>query len=231
MKIYVVGNSTNRYFTFDESREKFLIDTPHDGDNIDNRNSRYCELTGLYYLWKHCNDDIVGLEHYRRYFSYKDHLLNENDAKELLNEYQVIYHKAQPIRYRLGRQCISFCGQKDFDKVMLSLKTVYPEYYKTAQEVVNLNYHIQYNMMICKKEFLDAYCEWLFDILNPIVDFTGLDKFKRRSIGYSAEILLSTVYMVHNNIKGFNCDVKLNGNKHGQGFSKFGTPLSFNIRK
>lgn len=230
MKIYVVGNSKNNYFSFDESREKYLIDKSHEGDNIDNRNSRYCELTGLYYLWKHCTNDIVGLEHYRRYFYYKNHLLNENDAKEILNNYKVILHKC-PIKNKLGKQCISFCGQSEFDKVMVSLKTLYPEYYETALNVVNLNYHIQFNMMICKKDYLNDYCEWLFSILNPIVDFTGLEKFRRRSIGYISEILLNTVYVVHNNISAYHCDVKLYGNKYGQGFSKFGSPLNFNIRR
>ena len=68
MKIYVVGSNKNIFLPLDDIREKFIINETHKGDNIDDLNPWYCELTGLYYLWKNCDDDIVGLEHYRRYF-------------------------------------------------------------------------------------------------------------------------------------------------------------------
>ena len=68
MKIYVVGNSKDLFLKLDNIREKFLVDQSHDGDNIDDLNPWYCELTGLYHLWKNTTDDIIGLEHYRRYF-------------------------------------------------------------------------------------------------------------------------------------------------------------------
>ena len=37
-------------------------------DNISDKNSSFCELTGLYYAWKHIRADYIGLVQYRRHF-------------------------------------------------------------------------------------------------------------------------------------------------------------------
>ena len=94
MKIYVVGSSKNKFLPLDNIREKFLIDQKHEGDNIDFLNPWYCELTGLYYLWKHCDDDIVGLEHYRRYFvNNKNKIISEQEIRNILQNKDVICNK------------------------------------------------------------------------------------------------------------------------------------------
>lgn len=39
------------------------------GDQISDKNDSYCELTGMYWLWKNLDCDIIGICHYRRYFT------------------------------------------------------------------------------------------------------------------------------------------------------------------
>ena len=42
------------------------IDSDNTGDNISYKNFLYCELTGIYWLWKNVDADVKGLFHYRR---------------------------------------------------------------------------------------------------------------------------------------------------------------------
>jgi hypothetical protein len=50
-----------------------------------------------------------------------------------------------------------------------------------------------FNMMILKREHLDAYCRWLFDLLFELekrVDVTAYDAFHARFFGRISELLL-----------------------------------------
>lgn len=49
--------------------DKFGAACDDTGDNISDKNPYYCELTGLYWMWKNVKADYCGLVHYRRYFA------------------------------------------------------------------------------------------------------------------------------------------------------------------
>lgn len=201
MKIYVVGSSKNKFLPLDDIREKFLIDEKHEGDNIDFLNPWYCELTGLYYLWKHVDDDIVGLEHYRRYFvNSKNKLLSESEIREILKDNDVICKKwvfkehnetctlTPWIRGGNLHYLIDFVNKIDD----IQLKNFINEKLKTNP------YLYQCNMFIAKKEIIDKYCNWFFDICFNLksIEFKNHD----RGIGFIAEALFG-LWLEYNNHK------------------------------
>lgn len=42
------------------------------GNNISEKNENFCELTGIYWMWKNVDADFYGMMHYRRYISFEN---------------------------------------------------------------------------------------------------------------------------------------------------------------
>ncbi len=67
-----------------EGKEDLGYQGDNQGENISLKNSNYCELTGLYWAWKNLQCDVIGLSHYRRYFTDKSKFevaKNKNNKK------------------------------------------------------------------------------------------------------------------------------------------------------
>lgn len=204
MKIYVVGNSKNKFLPLDDIREKFFIDQKHDGDNIDELNPWYCELTGLYYLWKHETDEVVGLEHYRRYFWNNNHLLDEFSIYECLENSDLIciktcYSFKHPPKSWLEKNR----KWNDMNKFLSFIKVyIGIDYYNACINHLNGDWHALGNMFISKKDIIDEYCKFIFDIL---FNFTEAEKLYHRNLqnrilGYFTEFLFGA-WMIFNNLQ------------------------------
>lgn len=214
MKIYVVGSSKNKFLPLDNIREKFLIDQKHEGDNIDFLNPWYCELTGLYYLWKHCDDEIVGLEHYRRYFvNDNGFLLKEIDINKILVNNDIICNK---YTYPKNLYPITYLTANKITKSYIGTFVNYIKDVNFKNYLINkLHTATSFcacNMFISKRNVINNYMTWLFDVLIeiPAKDFYN----KPRVIGYMAEFLFGfwleynqykityqTVYCFENDLK------------------------------
>lgn len=182
------------------------------GDNISNKNENYCELTGLYWIWKNSKSDIVGLCHYRRFLSKNflsnksKYFLNDKDIDKIFEKYDLILPKRIFYYKSNVRDNIKFAPNKNDMKVLRGvIEELTPEYLEAFDEYLNRQYTYLCNIMITKKEILDEYCEWLFKILyrtEEVLDpDTYLnDNYRKRMFGFLSERLLN-VWVIKNKDK------------------------------
>lgn len=178
-------------------------------DNISDKNYSFCELTGLYWIWKNSKQDIVGLEHYRRYFAKKKKIitpkfLSEQDIKNILLGCDMILPEKKKFDgYSCKEQFIKWHKQEVWDACSSLIHKKYPEYVKAFEQLEESKCGYAYNMFIASKNIIDQYCEWLFDILFELeskIDVLKYDRYNHRMWGFLSERLLN-VWILKNNIK------------------------------
>ena len=184
-----------------------------EGDNISTKNANYCELTGVYWIWKNLKDSYVGIIHYRRRFT--NHLrdltvVSEKDILKILDKHDIILPFMRTLDMGVEAQYCEESGyKKDLDKVREIINQKYPKYIDTYDEVMGGNTVYFGNMMICKKDIYDKYCTWLFDILFELekyIDLEGYTDYQKRIYGFISERLL-TVWVRENKLDIFEMGV------------------------
>lgn len=175
-----------------------------EGEHISHLNPYYSELTALYWAWKNLTVDYLGLVHYRRYFA-KDKaryteeasidslLIDEKMLQELLVDYDVVVPKKR--NYYIETLYSHYANTLDgehLDKCRDIISTLQPTYLRAYDRVMKQRSGYMFNMFIAKKEIVDAYCEWLFPILDSLFDqieVENLSAFHQRLFGRVSEIL------------------------------------------
>lgn len=175
------------------------------GENISDRNPYFCELTGLYWAWKNLDAEYIGLSHYRRHFSLCKKLpkteeerinsvLSYEEANEIFEKTDIILPKLR--KYYIENLYGHYKHTMYIEPLDVTGKIIeerYPEYLPEFNKLHNRTSAHMFNMFIMKKECLDKYCEWLFDILFELekrIDFTSYDVFHSRFFGRVSELLL-----------------------------------------
>ena len=127
----------------------------------------YGEMSKLYFIFqlyknKSITSKYIGLNHYNRYFIFKDNIPNLDDIFE---NYDAILN--EPLNFDINIRdiyCIThICN--NFDEILEIIKEIKPLYYETALEVANSTDLYACNMFIMKKEDFLNYCTFIFDIL------------------------------------------------------------------
>lgn len=184
------------------------------GENISKKNPYFCELTGLYWGWKNVNADYIGLTHYRRHFSVRKKIpkdeqekfncvLNEQELEKLLEKSDIILpEKRKYYIENLYNHYKHTMHVEPLDETRKIIEEKYNEYLPEFDKLHKRTSAHMFNMCIMKKEYLDEYCTWLFDILFELekrVDVTKYDSFHARFFGRVSELLLD----VWINTKGY----------------------------
>lgn len=182
------------------------------GDNISFKNSTLSELTGLYWMWKNSNFDVIGLCHYRRYFKNDEGvLLNKSNVFNYLNHYDILMPKK--VRLIEGSLNKTYDGShviKKLEETRKLMKKMYPEYLCTYDQIMNQDSFSCYNMFVADKSVISKYCNWLFPFIKELEKNIDL-KDEPRIIGVLTEYLFN-VWVTHQKLKVKELDLYYVGN-------------------
>lgn len=169
----------------------------NNGINISAKNPSYCELTALYWAWKNYAVPYIGLAHYRRYF--RGHgerkIAQKKDLARRLAPDTVLVPKRR--RYYIETVYNHYVHAHHSAPMDLALDIIrrdYPGQVEASERVMNRTWLYLFNMFVMSKQNFDAYCEWLFAILEEIesrIDTSHWSAYETRMPGFLSERLFN----------------------------------------
>ena len=159
-----------------------------EGENISSKNKTYCELTALFWTYKHLKADFIGLFHYRRYL--------DIDNVRFENEQVILPRKRHYYIETVYDQFKHAHGSFGLDVTREVIQECYPSYLEAFDEQMNKRSLHLYNMFIMRYDLFIDYCVFLFDVLEKVENKLG---DVPRLYGYLGERLLD-VYILKNKI-------------------------------
>lgn len=191
------------------------------GINISEKNSYYGELTGHYWVWKNflprTDSEYIGFCQHCSFLDFNIHqissapfqptlILNfekmlENYTQEnILNSiknYDIILPEAFSLEKTLYDDCITQHNQKDIDSALDLIKELYPDYTFAMQQAMFDNKMYSCFVLVMKKNLLNEYLSWIFDVLAIFEQRTPKEALYITSPACIAEILFN-IWLVYN---------------------------------
>lgn len=183
-----------------------------EGENISERNRAYCELTAQYWAWKNSEAEYAGFFHYRR-FLYPDAAarrpyilsptLTDDALKRLgydgfeamIRDHDLILPRREemyvPVRQHYAEA--QFHHGDDLARMERIVAELYPDDVSAADAYLSGTAQYFGNIFIMRRSVFDAYCSWLFPLLEEFdrrTDTSGRSPQEARVDGYLAERLL-----------------------------------------
>jgi hypothetical protein len=155
------------------------------------KNSQYCEMSAVRWIWQNADADWLGVEHYRR------HLLVASE--DLSDEIDVVL----PLPYICYPNTIAqfrrFVSEDVLNALLTTLRTLHPSEYDEYSQILKGQYQYTYNLVAAKKSVFNAYCAWFFQITEHMEMLA--DKVPEiantRALSYVAEVLTSLYFLSH----------------------------------
>ena len=164
--------------------KNFLVE--RNGENILELNKYFAEMTGIYWVYKnklnnYTENDWIGFCHYRRLWLdniyFKKHNNKSNIYSKLLNKENSIFSNNQTIMLQptiLKNENIYEHFENNHGKSIMdaSFNLMDNKMSKSFKNYLEKNEFCIGNMFITKPEILIKYCEFVFQFLDKILDFS-----------------------------------------------------------
>lgn len=194
--IKVVGSKVKDTFHYlDDIREPFYTED-------DPNNYYYNEICG--HLANDKQDDIMGLEHYRRTFFKDGHPMTRKDMEEILSEYDVICKEEHgPYGNHTNLTVLSGCSRHGINYLSDAIFAL--DMFPELKEQANYNKHYGCNMFIAKG---DKYMEMRKELERIVKGM--LPVFHKQSmISYFCETIVTPYLIKKYNKKIYVAEVKV----------------------
>ena len=193
--------------------EDFGFVQDNTGYNISKKNRNYCELTAHYWAWKNLkNVDIIGLNHYRRFFDfgkrlswlspefsfvdsnsfYEDYDLPDTELQ--LKKYDIILPSKSHHPILNTKQYCLYHLSNDWEILRDVINEVSPEYSEAFVLTMDKrNCMSDFNMFITSWKIFNKYSEWLFRILFETEKRIHISQYvdQARVFGFMSERLMN----------------------------------------
>lgn len=167
--------------------ERLLKDNT--GENIADKNKNFAELSAHYWVWKNylptCEEEYIGFCHYRRFLDFDFNITPKVAFKPIkASEFELFFNKYSekfilkciekyditiPYKYYFDKsmeeQFCTYHPQQEFSNVKEIILEKYPEYYESFLEFFRGNTIYTCMNFVMKKELVEQYLNWEFDIL------------------------------------------------------------------
>ncbi len=182
----------NKNFSFDDS-----------DDNISHLNPWLGDLTGLYWVWKNTDDEIVGTNQYRRKWS--------NEQIESIKFSEKTLYITAPFKFdeSVYQQYSKHHGE--IGMLMLyeaAYQKKIPFTFEQLDILKNLNYLSSCNMFFGHRKVFNKVCSVLFEIIFEVYNGTKFalpfiqNMGQKRMIAFLSERILTLLYLNSNQYFG-----------------------------
>lgn len=201
------------------------IITDYTGINISQKNNHYGELTQQYWVWKNfmpkSDAEYIGFCHYRRFLDFNFSSIGDNPFQEIfITDFLPMFEKYTEenilkcienfdiiLPHKLNFKKVNYRGNdiydqykifhpvKDLDLVIDIIKDIYPQYTDVVNDFMSSIEFYSCMNFVMKKELLNEYFEWIFNILTVLEQKTDwsdyIDYNSIRTPAYLAERLIN----------------------------------------